>query len=286
MSRKHKGILCILLSAFFFASMSLCVKLAGNIPSMEKAFFRNVIAMIIAGTTLIKSKENLHYEKKDLPLLIARSSFGLLGVLGNFYAVDYLLLADASILQKTNPFFALLFSFLILKEKISWKQLGYISLAFCGVLIVVRPGFDGLALFPSFIAILGAMGAGMAYTIVRLLSQRGVSKSKIIFFFSAFSTLVLLPNMIFHYVPLTFPQFIALLFAGIFAALGQYAVTSAYSYAPAKDISVFDYSQIIFSSILGLFFFGQLPDLFSLIGYVIIILAALLQFLYTQKSSR
>ena len=215
MSRKHKGILCILLSAFFFASMSLCVKLAGNIPSMEKAFFRNVIAMIIAGTTLIKSKENLHYEKKDLPLLIARSSFGLLGVLGNFYAVDYLLLADASILQKTNPFFALLFSFLILKEKISWKQLGYISLAFFGVLIVVRPGFDGLALFPSFIAILGAMGAGMAYTIVRLLSQRGVSKSKIIFFFSAFSTLALLPNMIFHYVPLTFPQFITLLFAGI-----------------------------------------------------------------------
>jgi len=285
MSRKQKGALCMVLAAFFFATMSLCVKLAGNLPSMEKAFFRNMIATVVAGISLIKSKEGFNYKMSDLPYLIGRSSFGLLGVLGNFYAVDHLLLADASILQKTNPFFALLFSYFILKDKINLKQICFISLAFLGVFVVVRPGFNGLDLFPSFIAVLGAMGAGMAYTLVRVLSMRGVSKSKIIFFFSAFSSVALLPNLIFNYVPLNFSQLIYLFLAGIFASLGQYAVTSAYSYAPAKDISVYDYSQIIFSSIFGLLFFNQLPDIYSFIGYGLIILAAFLQFIYVKKTA-
>lgn len=210
MSNKQKGTLFIILSAFFFAMMSLFVKLSGNLPSVEKSFFRNLIAMIIAAGILIKNKQGFSYQKKDLPLLILRASFGTIGILANFYAVDYLLLADASILQKMNPFFVIIFSYFILKEKITIKQILLIIGAFVGAMFVVKPSFQNAELLASIIAIIGAASAGLAYTLVRLLTERGVEKSKIVFFFSAFSCFVLLPFLICDYVPMNMNQFIYL----------------------------------------------------------------------------
>lgn len=283
MSNKQKGAICIILTAFFFAAMNLCVKLSGNINSIEKSFFRNAVAMIVAGASLIKSKEGFQYQTKDLPLLSLRAIFGTIGLLANFYAVDHLLLADASILQKMSPFFVILFSLLILKEKVKPAQIIFMVVAFFGSLFVIKPTFANSNLFASIIAIIGAIGAGIAYTLVRLLSERGVSKAKIIFFFSTFSCLIVIPYIIFNFDPLSLKQLFLLILAGLFAAGGQFAVTSAYSYAPAKEISVFDYSQIIFSAIFGLVFFGQIPDNYSLIGYIVILSAALANFYYTLK---
>ena len=72
----------------------------------------------------------------------------------------------------------------------------------------------------------------------------------------------------FNFSPMSIKQLIYLLFAGIFASLGQFAVTAAYANAPAKEISIFDYSKIIFSGILGYIVFNQKPDTYSLIGYL------------------
>ena len=71
--------------------------------------------------------------------------------------------------------------------------------------------------------------------------------------------------------------------AGLAAAGGQFAVTYAYTFAPAKEISVFDYSQVIFAAVLGFLLFQQIPDLYSLIGYGIIILIAVFMYVYTRE---
>ena len=68
--------------------------------------------------------------------------------------------------------------------------------------------------------------------------------------------------------------------AGLMAAGGQFAITSAYSYAPGKEISIFDYSQIIFSAVLGFFIFTQVPDTLSFVGYIIIFLVAIMNYRY------
>ncbi len=281
MSNKQKGMLCIILSAFFFAMMSLFVKLSGpTIPSIQKSFFRNFVAMIIAGAMLIKNKEGFHIQKKDLGLLILRASFGTIGILANFYAVDHLLLADASILQKMSPIFVLLFSYLILKEKIKPRQLLFIIGSFIGALFVVKPSFQNHSLSASIIALIGAAAAGVAYTLVRLLTNRGVKKTYIVFFFSSFSCLVVVPYLLFNFVPMDSTSLVYLILAGIMAAGGQFAITNAYSYAPANEISIFDYSQIIFSALAGFFVFHQIPDALSIIGYLLIISMAIINFLY------
>lgn len=75
-------------------------------------------------------------------------------------------------------------------------------------------------------------------------------------------------------------QLLYLVLAGVSAALGQFSITAAYTHAPAKEISVFDYTQVIFAAILGGIFFSEVPDKYSIIGYVIIIGVALFRWYY------
>ena len=97
---------------------------------------------------------------------------------------------------------------------------------------------------------------------------------------------VLLPFFIADYEPMSVKQWIYLILAGVGAAGGQFTITAAYSYAPAREISVYDYSQILFTSAIGYFLFNQVPDLLSFVGYAVIILAAVLIFVYNNRHER
>ncbi|MGN0181592.1 MAG: DMT family transporter [Candidatus Ornithomonoglobus sp.] len=283
-SDKAKGALCIIASAFCFALMNMFVRLAGDLPSIEKSFFRNIVAAVIAAVTLIKSRESFMWQKGSLPGLIARSAFGTMGILCNFYAIDHLVLADASMLNKLSPFFAVIFSFLILKERVTLFQGAMVITAFIGSLFIIKPT-PGLLNPASLVGLCGGLGAGIAYTMVRKLTEKGERKTYIVFFFSAFSCILTLPYLIFDFHPMTWQQLLILICAGISAAGGQFTITAAYSYAPAREISVFDYTQIIFAAALGFFVFGQIPDLLSVIGYVIICGVSLTMFLRNKKQA-
>ena len=122
LSKKQKGILFIIISAFCFSLMNMFVKLAGDLPSVQKSFFRNLVALFVAAVMLRKSRLPFRWKKGNLGLLIVRAGFGTLGILCNFYAIGQLNLADASMLNKLSPFFVILFSFLFLKEKVTPTQ--------------------------------------------------------------------------------------------------------------------------------------------------------------------
>ncbi len=284
MSQKNKGILLIICSAFCFALMNMMVRFAGDLPSIEKSFFRNFVAVFFAFIALKRSHTPIRVPKGALKPLLLRSIFGTMGILCNYYAIDHLMLADASILNKLSPFFAILFSFILLKEKVHPFAAGCVITAFIGSLFIIKPGMGMFTTsLSAFIGLLGGLGAGIAYTYVRILGTHGVKGPFIVLFFSAFSCLVTLPYLIFDFHPMSFAQFGCLLLAGLFASGGQFTITAAYTYAPARDISIYDYSQIIFSTMLGFVFLGQIPDYLSFIGYGIIILSSLSMFLFQQK---
>lgn len=284
MSNRTKGTLCILASALSFALMSNFVHLAGDVPSMQKAFFRNFVAMIFAFLILKKQHISLQPpEKRHWLLLLARSVFGTIGLLCNFYAVDHLALSDASMLNKMSPFFAIIVSYFLLKEKLTlWQGFG-VTAAFLGSLLIIKPTPSNMTLFPSLIGLLGGLGAGVAYSFVRLMSKKGVNSSLIVFVFSTFSCLVCLPYFIAAHAPMTLPQLGCLLLAGVFGCTGQFSITSAYRFAPAKEISVYDYSQVVFAALLGWIFFAQLPDLYSILGYIIICGTGIFMFFYQKN---
>lgn len=287
MKSKAKGVLCVIIAAFGFSLMSVFVRLAGgDIPAMQKAFFRNIVALIVIACIMLKKHESFRPGKGNIPCLVGRAVFGTLGLVCNFYAISRLVLADANMLNKLSPFFAIVFSIFILKEKPRFVQVLGVAAAFLGSVFIIKPGFSNPDMFPALMGALGGMGAGMAYTFVRKLGLRGENGSLIIFFFSAFSCLVCLPFMIFEYVPMTTQQVMYLIGAGISACIGQFGITRAYFYAPAREISVYDYSQVIFAAIFGFFLFGQVPDLLSVAGYLLICGAGIGMFIYNGKAEK
>ncbi|MFI3173695.1 MAG: DMT family transporter [Bacillota bacterium] len=278
LSPRQKGIFAILCSSLSFALMSVFVRLSGDLPSIQKSFFRNFVAVIVSAYLLYREKPKLILNKKSAWLMFGRSVFGTGGILFNYYAIDHLPLSDASMLGKLSPFFTLLFCYFFLKEKINFVQFTSIILAFFGAIFVMKPTGTIAEFFPSFIGILGGICAGAAYTFIRAVSANGLHKKFIIFGFSLFSCVVTLPYLLFFYTPMTTTQIGYLLLAGLAATGGQFGITTAYSYAPASEISVYDYAQIPFAALLGLLLFAQVPDLLSIIGYFIIFGAALLSY--------
>ncbi|MBE6824167.1 MAG: DMT family transporter [Ruminococcaceae bacterium] len=284
LNTKNKAILFLITSAFFFALMNAFVRLSGDLPTFQKMFFRNAIAAVIACIILFKNKISIFpHSKKNLPFLVLRTLLGLTGVFCNFYAVDHLLLSDASILNKMSPFFVIIFSFFILKEKPSVAQVLIVVGAFVGALFVIKPSFQNAHLIPALIGFLGGACAGAAYACVRKLTLSGEHSAYVVFFFSLVSTLIVLPLTIIYFKPMSLYQLLMLLLAGLSAAGGQFMITLAYKNAPSKEISVYDFSQIIFSAALGFIVFSQVPDILSVVGYVVIVLMAVLSFLYSNK---
>ena len=116
LSNKTKGIFCILFSALCFSGMSSFINLSGDVPVPQKVFFRNLVALFFASAVLIKNHEPFKPTKGCLKYHFLRSSVGLLGVFGNFYATTHMAhTADAAMLNKLSTFATLLFSEIFLR---------------------------------------------------------------------------------------------------------------------------------------------------------------------------
>lgn len=283
LSSKTKGVIFIILSALSFTGMNTFVRLAGDLPTMQKVFFRNFVAMIFAFAAMVKAGDSFKPQKGSVKYLLIRSAAGLAGVFGNFYALDKIELSNASMLNKMSPFFALVFSAIFIKEKVKPKQAVAIAVAFIGALFIIKPTFGNADLLASLAGFAGGMAAGGAYTCVRWLGIKGENGRLIVLFFSVFSCVLTVPYLIFDYHYMTAFQWFALLMAGVFAAGGQFSITAAYTHAPSREISVYDYSQIIFAAVVGFFVFGDIPDVWSFVGYFIIIAMAVWMFVYNNR---
>ena len=186
-------------------------------------------------------------------------------------------------LNKLSPFFAIIFSVLLLREKPTAVQIGGVLTALLGSALIIKPGFEGAPFVPSLAGFISGAAAGLAYTFVRKLGARGENSLRIVFFFSLFSTLLTLPFFLVSPVQLTGHQLLMLLLCGCSACVGQFGITQAYLLAPAKEISVYDYSQILFAAGLGYLFFRQIPDGWSMVGYILICGAGVGMFLYNKR---
>lgn len=210
-----------------------------------------------------------------------RSVLGFLGVVMYFYATKYMIAADATILHRSSPFFVTLFSVIFLKEKLSKVQITALFTAFVGALCVIRPQLNS-SIVPSIVGFVSAMAAGGAYTVIGYLKNKENSMV-IVFHFSLISCLMCIPFMMFNFVfPSVYDAFLLLLI-GIFAGLGQIFLTISYKNAPASEVSIYNFSGIIFACILGYVCFGELIDIMSLVGMTIIIISATI--LYITKKN-
>jgi len=293
----RKGAACLVASAFGFALMAffvrLCDSFGGEISCFQKGFFRNVVALAIALCVSVSRRRDEAPRAraegsggKVLALLVMRSVFGTVGIFANFYALSKIHIGDAMTLNKTAPFFTVLFSWMFLGERIGAKGAAILAFAFCGAALVMKPGFGGADAFPAAAALVGGLGAGAAYACVHRLGTLRCPASRTVVFFSAFSCILSLPLAAATYSRMTLAQLFILLGAGAGAAIGQFGVTAAYRYSEPRSIAAFDYMNVIFTAMFGFFFFGQVPDMLSVAGFAVIFAAAMLSAAMKTKTAQ
>lgn len=273
----------MLIMALSFSVMNVFARMAGDIPAMQKTFFRNLISLLFAICLILRHKTPLQVARPARIHLLSRCVFGIISVMSNFYAVDHLLLSDASMLNKMSPFFSILFAYLLLRERVTVVQIVMAVISFGGCLLILRPSGDGLVSLAALVALLGGMCGGLAYTEVRVMGTHGLRTEMIVFYFSLFTCLVCLPWLALNYCPMTGRQLLCLLGVGVAATLGQFTITVAYTLAPASQISAYDYMQVPFSAILGYIFFQQMADGISYLGYAIICGCGVAMAIYNRR---
>ena len=270
--------------------MGMFVRLAddfgGAVSPFQKSFFRNIVAVAVAGVLFWRAcgragarpspvptgRVALPRDRTGWAALVWRSIFGTIGIFGNFYALSHIPLGDACMLNKLSPFSAVIASWLLLGDRVTARQGVAVAIAFVGAMFVVKPGFALAGETTAALAgLAGGVSAGLAYTCVRRLGILKVEPSFIVLFFSAFSTLATLPFLLFDYHPMTGAQVAILFGAGIAATVGQFGITAAYRFARPREIAVYDYANVAFAAVFGFLVFGQVPDAFSWFGIAIIV---------------
>lgn len=282
MTPRNRAAISMLVSAAAFAAMGAFVKAAADTPFVEKVILRNFVTLGSAALIAARSGRPLLGRWRHQKLLFARSLLGLGGVTCFFYAVDHLLLADATMLTKLSPFFVAVFAAFFLGERPSRAVVLGMVAALAGALLVIKPRFD-LSVVPALVGLGSAVFAGGAYTCLRSLRSKEASET-IIFHFSLVTVVGLLP---FAAAELRVPQGIEavwLLGIGTAAAVGQFGLTLAYRDGPAAEVSVYSYAMILVAALLGYVFWSEVPDALSLLGGTLIIGGGVMVYLAERRS--
>lgn len=282
LNNRQKGAALMCSSAFFFSAMQIAINMTGGtIPLMEQIFARSIISLIISFVLIRKSGNSLFGAKEHQPLLFVRSIFGFLGFIGLFYSSAHANQGDVSTLMKLSPFLITLWAAIFLKEKISKVQIPALVIAFSGAALVANPAFNS-NMFPLFMAFMCAVFSSGSYTLLAYFKNK-VNGMTIIMHFSTFCTLATIPFMINNFVVPDLRNFMLLLLIGILGGLGQITLTYSYRMASASEVSIYNYSGIVFSLILGYVFLSEVPDWSSMAGCILVIIAAIITYLFSSK---
>ena len=265
-------------SALAFSVMGAAVKLLGErLPSQEIVLFRAGISLVLSWALLVRAGRSPWGESRGLLLL--RGVFGFLGLSCVFFAVTHLPLAEATILQYLHPTFTALLAALFLGERSGPGLLASMALGLAGVTLIARPGswpvggavHDPLALA---VAVGGAFFSACAYVAVRRLASRE-DPLVIVFYFPLVAVPATLPTV---WGQALWPQGIEwplLLAVGVGAQLGQVWLTRGLQLEPAPRATALSYLQVVFSTLWGLWLFGERPGPATLAGAGLIFLATL-----------
>lgn len=278
----------MILSAFSFSIMALFVKLVGDkgVPVLEIVAARSLVSLVISYVGIRREGIALLGTRKGL--LAARGLTGFAALICVFYAITHLPLAEAMVLQYLHPMFTAILALLFLKEHLKVGTMLCIVLSFLGVLVIVQPGFLFTSTtvdfngFSVMVAIAGAFGSAVAYTLVRSLAKTEHPLVIILYF-----PLISLPaSIILLWGEFVVPEGITWLYLiviGVATQIGQIGLTKSMQTESAGRATSFGYLQVVFAMLLGIFVYGEYPTIETLLGAGLIIIGVYLNVTWKEK---
>lgn len=264
-------------SAFYFSIMSVLVKLAGQtVPFQEIVLARTIIALVLSWILIKRAGITLLGNRRGL--LALRGLFGLGGLICFYYSVSHLPLADATVIQYTNPVIVALLAALLLGERIGKVALGAAFFCMLGVGLIAKPDFfldteaSALPTTDVLIAVGGAIFSAFAYTTVRKLGETE-EPLVVVFWFPLVAFPVVLPwALSTGYVP-NLTEVLILLGVGVSTQIAQVRLTQGLQMESAGRAMSITYLQVVFAMLWGMLIFGEIPPMATLIGAAIIIIS-------------
>ena len=267
----RKAILLLAFSALLFSGMGVFIRLASHtVDNATIVFFRNAIGLIfILPFVLGAGLSNLKTQK--LWMHTWRAVIGLTAMYGFFYAIAHMKLSNAMVFTYSSPIFIPLVAWLFLKEKMTSWMFITACLGLVGVLFVAKPD-AGMINTVSMIGLSSSFCAAMAFVTVRALTNTEPAV-RIVFYFCLISTIISAIPMFWHWRSFNITELTYLVIAGLLATSSQLFLSNAYKLAPAGKIGPTNYLAIIFAGIWAALLWQEYPDLYSIIGFVIILIA-------------
>jgi S-adenosylmethionine uptake transporter len=276
----------MVLSAFIFSTMAVCVKFASNyFNNAELVFYRGLIGVVFMA--IFARVRGTSLKTQVLPMHIWRSVVGVVALSAWFYAIAHLPLATAMTLNYMSSVWiaaflvggALMFAKPGEKMASQAPLVGAILASFAGVVMLLRPTIDQNQAFAGLVGLLSGLGAAFAYMQVMVLARLGEPEARTVFYFAVGTAIAGGLGMALVGVsPWDWQHSLWLLPIGLLASLGQLCMTKAYSMSTNHGgtlmVANLQYSGIIFSALYGLVLFGDQIPLLGWAGMGLIIVSA------------
>ena len=274
--------------AFWFSVMSLLVKIAGQrLPSIEIVLVRAVITLALSYALVRRAKLPVWGNRRSL--LVFRGLLGAAALTCFYFSIVHLPLAEATVIQYTNPVFVAIMAGVMLGEKLGRRELIGVAASMAGVLLIARPSMLFGASTPLnpvhvVIAVAGALFSATAYVTVRKL--RDIDHPLVVvFYFPIVTVPLVLPFAVRGWIWPTPMEWLVLMGVGTSTQIAQVYMTRGLQLEPAGRATAVGYLQIVFAALWGVLLLGERPDRWSLLGAAIIIGGTLLVSL-TRRPAR
>lgn len=283
-----RGILLMLLASLSFAVMGGFAKVVSQaLPPVEVTFFRNIFGVVLVGLAIYKVPLKQTGGKPFL--LIFRGSIGFAALLAYFYVMAHIPLGEAVTYNKTSPLFVALFAYIFLNEKLHKSALFAVLIGFAGIVLVAQPQGGSYDKY-DILGIFSGIGAALAYTSIRELRNYYDTRAIVMSFMviGTIGPLILMLVTPYVHVSEDFDWMFAVFVmphgvewayvsaVGIFATISQLLMTKAYELTKAGIVGTISYSNIVFALVIGVMLGDPIPDFWTLLGIILVILSGLL----------
>ncbi len=258
---------------FFAIMMGIIRHLAHDgVHPFEIAFFRNLFGFAVMLPWVFKvGLGGLKTERYGLYTM--RALTGTAAMVAWFWAISILPLTEATALSFTTPFFATILAVPILHEVVRIRRWAAICIGFAGALVILRPGFQTISA-EALMVLFSALMMAMSTMCIKLLSRTEPVNAIVVYMTIYLTPLSLIPAL-FVWVWPTWEQLGWLALLGLVATVAHICLTRAFRHADASAVMPFDFSRLIFASLIGYLLFDQVTDLWTWVGSAIIVGAAI-----------
>lgn len=267
-----RGSILIIIGTFVGTLMVSCIKVLGQrIPVVEILFMRQVVLLLVIAPMMVRNFPGV-FVSRHRKLHFIRVGVSSIAMITGFTAFVHLPLAEATTIGFARTLFTTVLAVLILHETVGLRRWSATALGFIGVVVVVQPGSDSFSLY-ALAAILSAFLVALLMIFLRTLSQ--VDKPITIMSYQAvFLTLILAAPALYFWVTPTWTELVLVIVAGTLMSVMQWLNIQAYKVGEAAAIAPMDYFRLFFATLIGIWFFSEIPTIWTFVGAGIILLSS------------